>query len=91
MSKIPTTDWDFSEDAEVGFNEWFHGDYGPYTLRSEYFYGDCGVKDVKTLEKLMYEWIHVAFVTGYERGGAVSRTPEGGLPPLLSERNALYL
>jgi hypothetical protein len=85
MSKIPTTDWDFSEDAEVEFNEWFHGDYGPFSLRSEYFYGDCKVEDIKTLEKLMYEWIHVAFVTGYERGGAVSRTPEGGLPPLLSE------
>jgi hypothetical protein len=84
MSKIPTTDWDFSEDAEVGFNEWFHGDYGPFSLRSEYFYGDCKVEDVKTLEKQMYEWIHAAFVTGFEQGSA-SRTSEGGLPPLLSE------
>ena len=68
MSKIPSTDFDFSAEAEIAFDDWFHGDYGPYTLRSEYFYGDCKEKDLKTLEKLMSEWIHVAFVTGYERG-----------------------
>ena len=68
MSKFPSTDFDFSAEAEVAFDDWFHGDYGPYTLRSEYFYGDCAEEDLKTLEKLMSEWIHVAFVTGYERG-----------------------
>ena len=68
MSKFPSTDFDFSAEAEEGFDDWFNGDYGPYTLRSEYFYGDCKEKDLKTLEKLMSEWIHVAFVTGYERG-----------------------
>ena len=68
MSKMPDTDFDFSAEAEIAFDDWFHGDYGPYTLRSEYFYGDCKEKDLKTLEKLMSEWIHVAFVTGYERG-----------------------
>jgi hypothetical protein len=83
-SLIPATDWDYSPVAEVEFSEWFHGDYDPFSLRSDYFYGDCKVEDVKTLEKLMFQWIHVAFVTGYERG-TVSRTPEGGLPPLLSE------
>jgi hypothetical protein len=77
MSKIPTTDWDYSPVAEVEFSEWFHGDYGPFSLRSEYFYGDCKVEDVKTLEKLMYGWIHAAFVTGFEQGSA-SRTLEGG-------------
>ena len=70
MSKIPSTDFDFSAEAEIAFDDWFNGDYGPYTLRSEYFYGDCKEKDLKTLEKLMSEWIHVAFVTGYERGFA---------------------
>ena len=70
MSKIPHTDWDFSAEAEEGFDDWFHGDYGPYTLRSEYFYGDCKEEDLKTLEKSMYEWAHVAFVTGYGRGFA---------------------
>ena len=68
MSKIPSTDFDFSAEAEEGFDDWFHGDYGPYTLRSEYFYGDCAEEDLKTLEKAMYQWVHVAFVTGYERG-----------------------
>ena len=68
MSKIPHTDWDFSAEAEEGFDDWFHGDYGPYTLRSEYFYGDCKEEDLKTLEKSMYEWVHVAFLTGFERG-----------------------
>ena len=68
MSKIPHTDWDFSAEAEEGFDDWFHGDYGPYTLRSEYFYGDCAEEDLKTLEKSMYEWVHVAFLTGFERG-----------------------
>ena len=70
MSKIPHTDWDFSAEAEEGFNDWFHGDYGPFSLRSEYFYGDCKEEDLKTLEKSMYEWVHVAFVTGHERGFA---------------------
>jgi len=68
MSKIPSTDFDFSAEAEIAFDDWFHGDYGPFSLRSEYFYGDCKEQDLKTLEKLMSEWIHVAFVTGYERG-----------------------
>ena len=70
MSKIPHTDWDFSAEAEEGFDDWFHGDYGPFSLRSEYFYGDCKEEDLKTLEKLMSEWVHVAFVTGYGRGFA---------------------
>ena len=68
MSKIPSTDFDFSTEAEEGFDDWFHGDYGPFSLRSEYFYGDCKEEDLKTLEKSMYEWVHVAFVTGYGRG-----------------------
>ena len=66
--KIPSTDWEFSVESENAFDDWFHGDYGPYTLRSEYFYGDCAEEDLKTLEKAMYQWVHVAFVTGYERG-----------------------
>ena len=68
--KMPSTDWDFSVEAEEGFDDWFHGDYGPFSLRSEYFYGDCKEEDLKTLEKSMYEWVHVAFATGYERGVA---------------------
>ena len=68
MSKIPSTDFDFSEGAEIAFDDWFHGDYGPYTLRSEYFYGDCVPDDEENLKDLMYKWVHAAFATGYERG-----------------------
>ena len=76
MSKIPSTYFYFSAEAEEGFDDWFHGDYGPYTLRSEYFYGDCAEEDLKTLEKAMYQWVHVAFVTGYERGCFATQNAE---------------
>ena len=66
--KIPSTDFDFSEGAEIAFDDWFHGIYGRFTLRSEYFYGDCKLNDEEKLKDSMYEWIHVAFITGYERG-----------------------
>ena len=79
-STMPSTDFDFSAEAEIAFDDWFHGDYGPFSLRSEYFYGDCKEQDLKTLEKLMSEWTHVAFVTGYERGFAAQNA--GGFKPL---------
>lgn len=74
MAKLPTQEWDFSDKAQETFNEWFHGDYGPFALRSEYFYGDCEVEDTKTLQDLMYKWVHVAFVTGYEYGKSSGST-----------------
>ena len=75
MSKMPDTDWDFSAEAEIAFDDWFCGIYGRFALRSEYFYGDCREQDLRTLEKSMYEWIHAAFATGYERGFAAQRKP----------------
>ena len=68
MSKIPSTDFDFSAEAEVAFDDWFHGIYGRFALRSEYFYGDCVLDDEENLKDLMYKWVHAAFATGYERG-----------------------
>ena len=68
LAKLPDYDWDFNESAEDSFVDWFHGDYGPFSIRSEYFYGDCGVQDKKTREDLMFKWIYVAFVTGFTRG-----------------------
>ena len=68
LAKLPTTDWNFSQEAETEFIAWFHGDYGPFSLRSEYFQEDCKTQDSKTLENLMRKWLHVAFVTGFERG-----------------------
>ena len=70
--KMNNTDWNFSDDAEIQFQEWFNDFYGDFSFRSEYFYGDCEVKDEKTLKDIMYKWIHAAFVTGFERG----RTPD---------------
>ena len=60
-------DWKFVEDIENNFNEWFHGDYGPYSFRSEAFYTDCAVEDLKTREDLMKKWVYAAFYTSYER------------------------
>jgi len=58
--------------AEVGFLEWFNGNYGKFSCRSEWFYGDCEVENEKTRKDLMYNWIHSAYVSGYELG----RTPD---------------
>lgn len=68
MARLPRYDWDFNENAEENFVDWFHGDYGPFANRDEYFYADCGVQDKKTLEESMYKWLHAAFVTGFTRG-----------------------
>lgn len=68
MTKHPTAEWEWDDYAEEEFVEWFHGDYGPFTLRSEYFFGDCEVEDVKTRQDLMYRWVHSAFLEGYNMG-----------------------
>jgi hypothetical protein len=68
MPKLPHQEWNFNAKAEETFNKWFHDNYGPFSVRSEYYYSDCEVEDSKTLQDLMYKWIHVAFVTGYEYG-----------------------
>ena len=68
MSKIPNTDFDFSAEAEIAFDDWFDGIYGRFALRSEYFFGDCKLDDEENLKDSMYKWVHAAFATGYERG-----------------------
>ena len=80
MSKMPDTDWDFSAEAEIAFDDWFCGIYGRFALRSEYFYGDCVLDDEENLKDLMYKWVHAAFATGYERGFAAQNA--GGFKPL---------
>jgi hypothetical protein len=64
----PTNDWDFDDDIEIKFQKWFHDIYGGFSLRSEYFFGDCEVEDVNTRKDLMYKWLHSAFVMGYNMG-----------------------
>ena len=61
----------FEENAEVGFEEWFNGNYGEFSSRSEWFYGDCEVKDEKIRKDLVYNWVRAAFLSGYEMGGAL--------------------
>lgn len=64
----PANDWEWADDAEEGFVDWFNGSYGSYSLRSEWFFGDCEVGDEKTRKDLLYKWIHAAYIAGYERG-----------------------
>lgn len=59
-------EWD--DDAESGFVDWFHGNMTDYTWRSEWFYGDCAVEDLKTRESIMHKWLHTAFTEGYKLG-----------------------
>ncbi len=68
MTKHPTKDWDFDDTIEEAFQEWFNDLYGDFSLRSEWFYGDCEVKDENTLKDLMYKWVHSAFLEGYNMG-----------------------
>ena len=58
----------FEENAEVGFEEWFNGNYGEFSSRSEWFYGDCEVKDKKIRKDLVYNWVRSAYLSGYELG-----------------------
>ena len=68
------------ENAEVGFEEWFNGNYGKFSCRSEWFYGDCEVKDEKIRKDLVYNWVRSAYMSGYELGGTLDelahKTPQ---------------
>jgi hypothetical protein len=65
--KYPIEDWEFVEDIENNFNDWFHGDYGLFSYRSEAFYTDCEIGDVKTRQDMLKKWLYAAFYTAYER------------------------
>jgi hypothetical protein len=66
--QYPLNDWEFVDDIENSFNEWFHGDYGPYSFRSEAFYTDCEIGDVKTRQSMLQKWIYASFYEAYQRG-----------------------
>ena len=68
MTNHPANDWDFDDTIEDAFQEWFNDLYGGFAFRSEYFFGDAEVEDVKTRQDLMYKWLHSAFVMGYNMG-----------------------
>jgi hypothetical protein len=66
--QYPIEDWEFVEEIETSFNEWFHGDYGPYSFRSEAFYTDCEIGDEKTRQSMLKKWIYASFYEGFMRG-----------------------
>jgi hypothetical protein len=75
----PIENWSFDDEIETSFNEWFHGDYGPYSFRSEAFYTDCAVVDLKTREDLMKKWIYAAFYTSYQQANRAIIEEQSGL------------
>jgi hypothetical protein len=64
----PTNDWEFNETTENAFVEWFNDFYGPFSFRSEWFFGDCEIGDEKTRKDILYGWLHAAYVSGYNIG-----------------------
>jgi len=66
--QYPLNDWEFVDEIENPFNEWFHGDYGPYSFRSEAFYTDCEIGDEKTRQDMLKKWIYASFYEGFMRG-----------------------
>jgi hypothetical protein len=74
----PTSEWEWEDTAEVAFQEWFNGEYGNFTFRCEWFYGDCAVEDLKTREDLLRKWLHSAFLTGYNTGRCSPKLDDTG-------------
>ena len=68
MINHPTNDWEFNDHIEESFVDWFNDLYGEFSLRSEWFDGDCREQDENQRLEIMRKWIHAAFVEGYERG-----------------------
>jgi hypothetical protein len=67
--KHPANDWEWEDNAEMAFVEWFHGDYGsPYSIRSDWFYGDCVEPDEEQRKEILIKWLHSAFLSGYNTG-----------------------
>ena len=58
----------YGDKAEQAFVEWFHADYGPFSLRSEAFFTDCLIGDEKTRQDLLYNFVVAAFMAGYTEG-----------------------
>jgi hypothetical protein len=64
----PTQDWEWEDYAEESFQEWFNDLYGPYSLRAEWFYGDCEIGDEKQRKDILVKWLHSAYISGYNVG-----------------------
>ena len=93
MTKHPTNNWNFHDEAEDAFVKWFNDFYSLYTFCSEWFYGnhtewtwtvewfagDCSVEDPKTREDLMRKWIYASFYEGFMRGKYAKLEEQTGL------------
>jgi len=77
--QYPLNDWEFVEEIETSFNEWFRGDYGPYSFRSESFYTDCEIGDENTRQDMLKKWIYASFYEGFMRGKYAKIEEEVGL------------
>ena len=64
--KLEVKEMTHEEMLEVAFDKWFNGNYGNFSCRSEWFYGDCEVKDEKIRKDLLYNWVRSAYMSGYE-------------------------
>ena len=69
----PQDDW---EHINEEFADWFQGQYGPYSTRLEYFFGDCEVKDETLRKDLILKWVKSAFEVGYKKGNYDNRIPK---------------
>ena len=68
------TNWE--DDAEVCFTEWFNDYYGDYSLRSEWFYGDCLMHDDNQRQDVLMKWLQSAFLSGYNVGRLTGKNHE---------------
>jgi hypothetical protein len=64
----PANDWEWEDYAEESFQEWFNDLYGDFSLRAEWFYGDCEIGDEKQRKDILVKWLHSAYTSGYNMG-----------------------
>lgn len=72
-SEHPSEDFHLPVNYKEAFEDWFNGPYGSYSLRSEWFYGDCDIEDKNVRKEQLCAWLQAAFVSG--------ASCESGTPP----------
>jgi hypothetical protein len=77
--QYPIQDWEFVDDIENSFNDWFYSNHTDYSLKVEYFCGDCSIEDPKTREDLMRKWVYAGFYEGFMRGKYAKLEEQVGL------------
>jgi hypothetical protein len=54
------------DDADNGFEEWFHSLYGGYSLRCERFNRILEIEDHMQRKNELMSWLKASFFAGYE-------------------------